>query len=119
MILVDTSIWIDHLHRGNSQLSALLADGEVACHPFVIGELACGNLKRRAEVLSLLDDLPVLSAIDPEEFLLFVDQNHLAGIGLGFVDVHLLASARLAAVTLWTADRRLRQAAARMQLAWG
>ena len=114
MILVDTSIWVAHLRRGNSDLSALLSDGEAACHPFIIGELACGNLKNRKEILSLLTALPSLPTIDQEEFLAFVEHDHLAGLGLGFVDIHLLASARLSGTPLWTSDRALKQVAAQL-----
>jgi len=116
MILADTSIWVDHLRRGNPELGVLLVEGEVACHSFVIGELACGNLKNRGEVLSLLHALPSVPTIDQDEFLAFVEHNHLAGRGLGLVDIHLLASARIAGVLLWTADRALEQVGAQMRL---
>ncbi|HEY4722930.1 MAG TPA: type II toxin-antitoxin system VapC family toxin [Anaerolineae bacterium] len=117
MILADTSIWVDHFRHNNPKLGALLTEGEVACHPFVIGELACGNLKNRQEILSLLHDLPAVPMIDHDEFLTFVDEHRLAGAGLGSVDVHLLASARLAAISLWTTDRRLGRIAAQMHVA--
>lgn len=111
MVLVDTSVWVDHLRRGNPALTGLLSDAEVACHPCVVGELACGNLRNRSEVLSLLHSLPSTPEVAHEELLLFVERHRLMGRGLGLVDVHLLASARLAAVPLWTLDRRLRGAA--------
>ena len=107
MILVDTSIWITHLREGNKQLEELLVNAQVMCHPFIIGELACGNIKNRNEIISLLKALPVLQIVDFDEFLFFIDQNHLMGKGIGFVDIHLLASAKLAGVKLWTADKRL------------
>jgi predicted nucleic acid-binding protein len=111
VVLVDTSVWVEHLRNGVPDLEALLADGEVACHPFVIGELACGNLRNRQEILSLLQDLPAVPEIADEELLLFVERHRLMSWGLGLVDVHLLASAQLAGIALWTLDRKLRQAA--------
>ncbi len=91
-------------------------DAEVMCHPFIIGELACGNLKNRGEVISLLQALPSAPTIEFDEFLFFVDRNHLMGKGIGFVDVHLLASAQLIGVPLWTADKRLKSAADQLAL---
>jgi predicted nucleic acid-binding protein len=111
MVLVDTSIWVTHLRQGSRQLEKLLMDAEVMCHPFIIGELACRNLKNRNEILSLLQSLPMAPTIEFDEFLFFVDRNHLMGKGIGFVDVHLLASAQLTGVPLWTADKRLKSAA--------
>ncbi|MFI5174934.1 MAG: type II toxin-antitoxin system VapC family toxin [Terriglobia bacterium] len=107
MILVDTSVWVRHLRIGDSRLSALLNDAEVACHPFVIGELACGYLHNRSEILSLLQSLPQVPLIDDEEFLELVERHHLDGRGIGFVDVHLLGSALLSRLPLWTLYRRL------------
>ena len=108
MVLVDTSIWVTHLHHGSRQLEKLLMGAEVMCHPFIIGELACGNLKNRNEIISLLQSLPMAPTIEFDEFLFFIDQNHLMGKGVGFVDVHLLASAKLSGVSLWTAAKRLK-----------
>jgi len=88
------------------------------CHPFIIGELACGNIKNRNEILSLLQALPMAPIIEFDEFLYFVDRNKLMGIGIGFVDVHLLASAQLANVPLWTTDKRLRSVALDLNLAY-
>lgn len=110
-VLVDTSVWITHFARGSSELRKLLTDGEVFIHPFVIGELACGNLKNPAETLTPLRRLPVASVASDDEVLAFLDERRLAGRGLGLIDVHLLASAILTHVTLWTTDRRLRDAA--------
>ena len=107
MVLVDTSVWIEHLRRRSERLAGLLEEGLVVCHPFVVGELACGHLARRAEMLALLQRLPTLAMVSPDEALRFVDAQHLAGSGLGWVDVHLLAAARIAGAGLWTADRRL------------
>ena len=106
-MLVDTSVWIDHLRYGNPALSAMLEEGEVRCHPFVIGELACGNLKNREEILVLLKALPQAGTATHEEALALVQQKRLMGRGLGWVDIHLLASALLTSVPLWSLDRPL------------
>jgi predicted nucleic acid-binding protein len=115
-VLIDTSVWVDHFRRGNARLSDLLEAAQVWTHPFVIGELACGNLARRGEVISLLDSLPTAPLVDHEEVLHFVAVQHLHGRGLGWVDVHLLASARIASLPLWTLDRQLSQAAKELSL---
>ncbi len=116
MVLVDTSIWVDHLRQGSRKLEKLLVDAEVMCHPFIIGELACGNLKNRREIISLLQSLPMAPTIEFDEFLFFIDRNHLMGKGVGFIDVHLLASAQLAGVPLWTADKKLKSSADQLEL---
>ena len=116
-MLVDTSVWIDHFRRRDPTLSDLLEHGEVECHPFIIGELSCGNLHPRAEILVLLRDLPLISAVEHDEALAFVDSHRLMGSGLGWLDVHLLASARLSSTLLWTRDRRLAAVARRLSLA--
>jgi predicted nucleic acid-binding protein len=118
MVLVDTSIWINHLQKGNAHLKKLLLDSEVACHTFIIGELACGNLKNRSEILSLLHALPLTPVIDNDEILLFIERNKLTGIGIGLVDAHLLASARLVHIPIWTRDKRLLNAAVSLQMAY-
>ncbi len=114
MILADTSVWVEHLRSGDLRLVSLLEAGEVLCHPFVIGELACGNLRQRSEILGLLARLPEAPLLDHREALALVDSAGLAGAGLGWVDVHLLGAARVAAAGLWTRDRRLGVAAARL-----
>ena len=116
MVIVDTSIWITHLRQGSRQLESLLMDAEVMCHPFIIGELACGNLNNRNEIISLLQSLPMAPTVEFEEFLFFIDRNHLMGKRVGFVDVHLLASAQLTGIPLWTADKRLKSAADQLEL---
>jgi predicted nucleic acid-binding protein len=116
MVIVDTSIWVTHLRQGSRQLEKLLMDAEVMCHPFIIGELVCGNLKNRNEIISLLQSLPMAPTIEFDEFLFFIDRNHLMGKGVGFVDVHLLASAQLTGIPLWTADKRLKSAADQLQV---
>lgn len=107
MILVDTSIWVDHLRSGVPQLTAALQAGEVFIHPWVIGELACGNLRDRGRVLQLLQGLPAARVATPAEVLALIEQHQLMGRGIGFVDAQLLASAKLTHCTLWTQDRRL------------
>ena len=114
MILADTSVWIDHFRRGNDRLTSLLEAEEVLVHQFVIGELACGSLKNRGEILSLLGQLPTAVMADPDEVLAFIDAHRLMGRGLGYVDVHLLASVRLQDAALWTLDARLGDAATRL-----
>jgi predicted nucleic acid-binding protein len=117
MILVDTSVWVDHLRTSDSKVVALLQAGQVLTHPFIVGEIALGNLKQRQTVLGALSNLPRVPTARDDEVLHFIDQNGLAGTGLSYVDVHLLASARLAAgTTLLTRDKRLDAAARRMGL---
>jgi hypothetical protein len=119
MVLVDTSVWIDHFCRTLSKLASLLEDGAVAIHPFVIGELACGNLANRKEILSLLHSLPAAPRIEDDEALVFIEQHSLAGRGLGLVDVHLLASSRMSDHPLWTRDKGLRAVAGELGLDFG
>ncbi|HEC02756.1 MAG TPA: type II toxin-antitoxin system VapC family toxin [Phycisphaerales bacterium] len=114
MVLVDTSVLVSHLRRGNSRLQELLEEGAVVSHPFVVGELACGSIGNRSEIISLMQALPMLNVVEHEELLLFIEKNQVMGKGLGFVDVHLLAGAILAGVPLWTQDRKLRQACSRL-----
>jgi predicted nucleic acid-binding protein len=108
MILVDTSVWIDHLRRGDPALITALEAGRVLIHPFIVGELACGHLKRRAELLMLLRALPQAPVATDDEALGLIETRHLMGRGIGYVDVHLLASVALAGTArLWTRGRRL------------
>ena len=117
MILVDTSVWVDHLRDGTPALAAALERGEVLMHPFVLGELACGNLKNRKEVLRLLGELPAAPVATDTEALAFIERRALMGQGIGYVDVHLLASVALAGTArLWTHDRRLAEVAAGFKL---
>jgi predicted nucleic acid-binding protein len=118
MVLVDTSVWVNHFRRGEHHLAKLLMDAEVVCHSFIIGELACGNIGNRDEILNLLRSLPLAPAINLEEYLYFVERNQLYGIGIGFVDVHLLASAKLAGVPLWTNAKKLQHAASSLDLSY-
>jgi len=110
MVLVDTSVWVRHLRQGEPNLERLLDDGEVVYHPFVVGELACGNIRNRTEILSLIQLLPLVTKAKNEEVLQFIEHNHLMGKGLGYIDVHLCASAVLTGVPIWTYDRRLNEA---------
>ena len=116
MVLVDTSVWINHLRDSDQHLQKLLFDGDVVCHTYIIGELACGNIKNRKEILSLLQDIPTSPTIEFPEYLYFIEQNQLNGKGIGYVDIHLLASAKLGQVPLWTADKRLQIAAVNLGL---
>jgi hypothetical protein len=111
MVLVDTSVWISHLRDGNAELANLLNDGRVLCHPVIFGELACGNLKDRAVLLSFLRLLPMSIEAEHEEVLSFIENNRLMGKGMGYVDLHLITSAVLTDVSLWTLDKKLAQAA--------
>lgn len=117
MILVDTSVWIDHFRTADRRLADLLLEEQVHCHAFVVGELACGVLKRRAEILALIRNLPAAPVADDEDVLRFIEAHALMGSGIGWVDVHLLASVRLAGDRLWTRDRRLARAALRLGVA--
>jgi len=120
MILVDTSIWIDHLRSGDTRLVDLLDRSQVLAHPFVTGELACGNLRNRSEILRLLNDLPQSPVASPEEALHFIEHNQLMGLGIGYIDIHLLAATALAEnAKLWAGDKRLEKAASKMSLAFG
>ncbi len=107
MVLVDTSIWVSHLRKGNAKLGKLLNHGMVVCHPFIIGELACGNIKNRGEILSLLQALPMAIQAEHEEVMKLIEDQALMGKGLGYGDVHLLASALLSGVPIWTYDKKL------------
>lgn len=107
MILVDTSVWVEHLRHGLPRLATLLQVGKVMIHPWVIGELACGNLRNRQQVLELLLGLPMASVASDAEVLLLIEREQLMGRGIGYIDAHLLASARLSHCRLWTQERRL------------
>lgn len=118
MILVDTSIWIDHLRTGDSQLSALLQESHVLAHPWVTGELALGHLSRRGEILGLLRNLPQATVATDGEVLTLIDNQQLFGLGIGYVDAHLLAATVLTpGARLWTRDKRLAAVAMKRGLA--
>jgi predicted nucleic acid-binding protein len=119
VILVDTSVWVRHLRYLDETLTEQLNAEEVLAHPFVIGELALGNLRQRDLVLSSLQELPQASVASHEEVLQLIHAGALFGTGIGYVDAHLLASARLAVgATLWTRDKRLQAAASKLRLEW-
>ena len=119
MILVDTSVWVDHLRSSDSQLTTLLEQNRVVMHPMILGELACGNLQNRQELLHLWQRLESLQTVNHDEALYFIEQAGLMGKGIGYVDVHLLASVALADSTkLWTRDKRLARIAIGLTYAW-
>jgi predicted nucleic acid-binding protein len=118
MILADTSVWVNHFRQDNPRLSQALLDGHILMHPFVVGEIACGNLRSRPKVLNDLRRLPPAITADHEEVLGFVNQHRLFGEGITWMDAHLLASARLSACRLWTLDLRLSAAANRLHLGY-
>ena len=118
MILVDTSIWIDHLRDGDAELGTLLQDGEVLAHPWVTGEIALGRLSQRRELLGLLNNLPQATLATEVEVLVLIDQRQLYGLGIGYVDAHLLAATILTAESrLWTRDKRLSAVAVQLDIA--
>lgn len=119
VILADTSVWVDHLRANDKALAVLLDTGMVLAHPFVIGELALGNLRQREIVLNALADLPHASVATHAEVLYFIKRHTLFGCGIGYVDAHLLAAAQLTAgAALWTIDKRLHGVAAKLGLAF-
>ena len=118
MILVDTSIWVDHLRRGDAGLAALLEATDVAVHPVVVGELACGSLRQQSDVIRLLSALPQATTATHGEVMHFILARRLGGCGIGYVDAHLLASASIDGLRLWTRDKALAAQAARLGLAF-
>lgn len=116
MILVDASVWIEHFRVGSDRLRTLLFDEQVLCHPFVVGELACGTLQKRGEILRMLKALPEAHLLENEEVLGFLEARGLYERGMGWVDAHLLASTLLTRCTLWTFDKPLRRAAAALNV---
>lgn len=119
MILVDTSIWVEHLRGDTAELAPLLGRGQVLIHPYVTGKLALGGLQGRGEILALLQRLPSAVVARDDEVLQFIDSRQLAGAGIGYVDACLLTSARLTPdAVLWTRDRRLDEVAQRLGIAF-
>jgi predicted nucleic acid-binding protein len=117
VILVDSSVWIDHLRQSDAKMAALLNDHNVLIHPFVIGEIALGHLRHRQRILEGLAELPEAVIAMDYEVMRLIERHELHGLGIGYVDAHLIASARLTPATrLWTRDRRLRDVAARTGL---
>lgn len=117
MILVDTSVWVEHLKIGDPDLVHLLNDGQVLGHPFVLAELALGGLRNRKDVMAAMAGLPQSVVATHEEVMTMIDSRRLWGRGVGFVDAHLLASAALSGARLWTRDRGLAAVAATLDLA--
>ena len=117
MILADTSVWVAHFRHGSDDLKRSLEAGEVLCHPHVVGELACGNLRNRDSILEFLRALPAAATATEDEVLACIERNQLYGTGLGYTDVHLLAAAMLTPTRLWTLDAALGREARRLHLA--
>lgn len=107
MVLVDTSVWIEHFRSGHTEFAELLNKAQVACHPYVVGELACGGLKNRTQILSLLQSLPMAMLAEHAEVLQFIENHKIMNRGFGYIDVHLLASTIMTGIPLWTFDKRL------------
>jgi predicted nucleic acid-binding protein len=118
MVLVDISMWVAHLRAGHTELEALLNDGAVFSHPFVIGELACWNITNRSEIPTLLQALPMAEFVEHEDVMKFIETRHLIDKGLGHVDAHILASSILTTVPLWTLDKRLNAIATTLGIAY-
>ena len=118
MVLADTSVWISHFRKSNKLFFELLTEERVGIHPFVIGELACGHMPRRREVLAFLCTLPEAPLATPSEFLHYIERHSLAGCGIGFVDAHLLASAELMGAPIWTLDKPLLRVAQKLEIGY-
>jgi predicted nucleic acid-binding protein len=117
VILADTSIWVDHLARGDEVMASLLDAEAVLMHPFIMGEIALGNLPRRAETLSDLNKLPKAVTVDSTQVISFIERNNIFGTGIGYVDAHLLVATALTSdLRLWTRDKRLRTVAEKLAI---
>lgn len=118
MVLLDSSVWIDHLRKADPTVASLLEEHAVFCHPFVIGEIACGSLARRPLVVSTLSKLPRVTVAEHQEVLSYIETHKLFSLGLSFIDIHLLASCTLSFACIWTRDRRLNEAASSLGLSY-
>jgi predicted nucleic acid-binding protein len=118
MVLIDTSVWIDHLRNGDSGVSTLLETGDAVCHPFIVGEIACGNLTSRREILHRLSLLRTATLVRHSEVLAFIEAHRISGLGLGFIDMHLLASANLDGLKVWSRDKAMRKAAENLKISY-
>ncbi len=118
MVLIDTSVWIDHFRGANTVLEFLLNEYEIVTHPFVLGELACGNFKNRHEIFELLSNLPSLEPVSEEEYFIFIEKNKLFGLGLGFVDIHLLAASIISNCKIYAKDKYLHSAACKLDIVY-
>jgi len=117
-ILVDTSVWIKHLRESDKNLVRLLKQGLVACHPFIIGEIACGGIKNTHEIINLLTDLPSTDILDHYDIMEFIEYRKIMNKGVGYVDVHLLASALVSETPLWTSDKALKKVANQLSIGY-
>lgn len=117
-ILVDTSVWINHLREGDKNLTQLLEQGLVACHPFIVGEIACGGIKNRHEIINLLNDLPSTEILDHSDIIEFIENRKIMNKGIGYIDVHLLGSALVSDTPLWTFDKALRKIAIQFSIGY-
>ena len=118
LVLTDTSVWVKHFREGQEHLISLLEQGIVACHPFIVGELACGSLKNRLEILALLEALPMVDVLEHNEVMAFIESRKLMSIGIGYVDTHLLGSSLLSDIPLWTFDKSLIKAAKALNISY-
>ncbi|MDQ3000493.1 MAG: type II toxin-antitoxin system VapC family toxin [Fibrobacterota bacterium] len=118
MVLIDTSVWVDFLRQGDPGVVTLLESGDVICHPLVLGEIACGNLASRKEVLHRLSLLPTTPMVRHSELLAFIEAHRLSGLGLGFIDMHLLAAANLEGISIWSREKALRKAAEKLKISY-
>jgi len=116
VVLVDTSVWVEHLRSGNIGLESLLNNDGVVCHLFIVGELSCGNLSNRVEILTLLQALPLANHAEHEEVMHFIENYSLMGKGLGYIDMHLIASAILTKAPIWTLDKKLKEVSLKLGL---
>jgi len=116
MVLVDTSVWIEHFRKGHPLLVCLLEEGEVLTCPYVIGEIALGNLKNRAEILKLFNTLPRSSLVSQDEVMFFIESHKLMGSGIGYIDAQILASASISKALILTLDKNLRKVAEHLGL---
>ena len=118
LILVDTSVWIKHLREGNQNLSQLLEQGLVASHPFIIGEIACGDIKNRYEIISLINDLPSTDVLDHSDIMEFIENRKIMNKGIGYIDVHLLGSVLVSDTRIWTFDKALKKMAFQLSVGY-
>ena len=116
LVLADTSIWVTHFRKSENHLIQLLESGFVACHPFIIGELACGSLKNRNEIIQLLEALPNVPVLDHQEVMSFIESRKIMSKGIGYVDIHLLGSSLISDIPLWTLDKSLAKVASTLKI---
>jgi predicted nucleic acid-binding protein len=116
LVLADTSIWVTHFRKSENHLIQLLESGFVVCHPFIIGELACGSLKNRNEIIQLLEALPNVPVLDHQEVMSFIESRKIMSKGIGYVDIHLLGSSLISDIPLWTLDKSLAKVASTLKI---